>query len=232
MNGTTSRGDHALPQVAVTAAEHFPPFGLSLRAPAGLELRYLDDALLGEVARLAAEGIHDPSWMPLSGWSDAEPEARALSVQQFAWRARSALSREKWWLQFAVLRDGVVVGLQDVGAEQFAVAREVRTGSWLGLAHQGRGTGSAMRLAVLSFAFDHLRALSATTEAWKDNAPSNRVSAKAGYLSDGEHVGVTRGARREGNRYRLGVERWRTLGHPRVDVDGLTDRCRHLLGAD
>ena len=131
-----------------------------------------------------------------------------------------------------MLRDGVVVGLQDVGAEQFAVAREVRTGSWLGLAHQGRGTGSAMRLAVLCFAFDHPGALSATTEAWKDNGPSNRVSAKAGYLPDGEHVGVTRGERREGNRYRLTAERWRTLGHPRVEVVGPDDRCQPLLGAD
>lgn len=58
------------------------------------------------------------------------------------------------------------------------------------------------------------------------------MSAKAGYLPDGEHVGVTRGRRREGNRYRLTAERWRTLGHPEVAVDGLDDRCRRLLGAD
>jgi RimJ/RimL family protein N-acetyltransferase len=150
---------------------------------------------------------------------------------QWAWGRRAESTPTGWWLQLGVVRDGVVVGLQDVGAEQFAVRREVRTGSWLGRAHQGRGTGYRMRLAVLSLAFDHLGARTAATEAWKDNDASDAVSRKVGYVVDGEEVGTTRGERREGWRYRLTAERWRVLGHPWVEVEGLTPAALEALGA-
>lgn len=217
--------------MGTTWAELFPPSGLRLRAGDGLELRYLDDTLLPAVADVARAGIHDPSWQPLSDWTDTDDDDRARRVAQHVWRTRAGLSPSSWLLSFAVLRDGVVVGRQDVGAEEFAVRREVHTGSWLGQVHQGRGTGSRMRVAVLSFAFDHLGAADAVTSAWKDNAASNRVSEKAGYLRDGETVHTTRGQRREGWRYRMTAERWAGLGHPRVQVDGLTDACRELLAA-
>lgn len=208
-----------------------PFFGVRLHAADGVELRYVDDEVLPELAAAAAAGIHDPSWQPLTEWTDVPDGERARSVVQHVWRTRAALSRDSWFLSFAVLRDGVVVGRQDLEGGKFATTREVFTGSWLGLAHQGRGTGTAMRLAVLSLAFDHLSALTATTAAWKDNTASNRVSAKAGYERDGEGVAVVRGIRREEWRYRMTAERWRQLGHPAVEVDGLTDACRELLGA-
>jgi RimJ/RimL family protein N-acetyltransferase len=217
--------------VTLTWEELYPLRGLRLRAGDGLELRWLDDDLLLQVAAVAHQGIHDPSWQPLGGWTDAPPLDVARSVTTYAWRARADLRPERWWLQLAVVLDGEVVGLQDVGADDFAVLREVRTGSWLGRRHQGRGTGSRMRLAVLSFAFDHLGALSATTGAWADNGPSNRVSANAGYEADGLAYQVVRGVRREERRYRLTAERWQGLGHPRVEVDGLTDAAREQLGA-
>ncbi|MFC3690294.1 GNAT family N-acetyltransferase [Aquipuribacter hungaricus] len=216
----------------LTWAGLFPPAGLVLDAGGGTELCYLTDDLLPAVAQVAHDGIHDPSWTPFSApWADADPLARARSVLAWNWQQRAALGPEQWSLVFAVLQDGVVVGVQDLLAREFAVRREVRTGSWLGLAHQGRGTGTRMRLAVLSLAFDHLGALGAGTEAWKDNAASRRVSEKVGYLPDGEEVAVTRGSRREGWRYRLTAARWQTLGHPGVAVHGLTDACRELLGA-
>lgn len=208
-----------------------PLFGLTLRAGDGVELRYVDDTLLPALATVAAEGIHDPSWQPLSGWTDVDDRERARAVVQHVWRTRGALSPDDWTLSFAVLRDGVVVGRQDVGARRFAVTREVSTGSWLGLAHQGRGTGTAMRVAVLSLAFDHLGAGSAVTSAYKDNAPSDRVSQKAGYLRDGEAVEVVRGARREALRYRMSAQRWQEQGHPQVEVEGLNRAARELLAA-
>jgi RimJ/RimL family protein N-acetyltransferase len=211
--------------------ELYPLRGLRLSAGDDLELRWLDDDLLLQVASLAHDGIHDPSWQPMGGWTDAPPLDVARSTASFAWRSRAEVRPEHWWLQLAVVRDGEVVGLQDLGADDFAVLREVRTGSWLGQRHQGRGTGSRMRLAVLSFAFDHLGALSATTGAWSYNGPSNRVSAKAGYEPDGVAHVLVRGRREREQRYRLDVERWRELGHPRVEVDGLTDAARALLGA-
>lgn len=218
--------------MTLTWAELFPPAGLVLRAGDGLELRYLTDDLLPALAQVAHDGVHDPAWTPFSGvWADAAPLERARSVVSWGWAQRAAVAPERWHLAFAVVRDGEVVGVQDLVSREFGVRREVRSGSWLGQRHQGRGTGTRMRLAVLSFAFDHLGALTAGTEAWTDNAASRRVSEKVGYLPDGEEVEVTRGVRREGVRYRLTLERWRSLGHPRVAVDGLTDACREVLGA-
>lgn len=212
--------------------ELHPFFGLTLRTGGGVELRYVDDDLLPALAAVAADGIHDPSWQPLTEWTDVADLDRARSVVQHVWRTRGALSREQWFLSFVVLRDGVVVGRQNLEGGKFDVTREVSTGSWLGLAHQGRGTGTAMRLAVLSLAFDHLGARTATTAAWKDNDASNAVSRRVGYAPDGEGVAVVRGERREEWRYLMTAERWRGLGHPRVEVDGLTAAGCALLGAD
>lgn len=47
------------------------------------------------------------------------------------------------------LRDGVVVGTQGIGARDFAIRREVSTGSWLGRAYHRQGLGTEMRAAVL-----------------------------------------------------------------------------------
>ncbi len=48
-------------------------------------------------------------------------------------------------LELVVVRDGTVVGTQGVGAHDFAVLRQVSTGSWLGRAYQGQGIGTQMR---------------------------------------------------------------------------------------
>lgn len=57
----------------------------------------------------------------------------------------------------------------------------VSTGSWLGLTHQRHGYGTEMRAAVLSFAFEHLGATTATSRVHQDNPASAGVSAKLGY---------------------------------------------------
>lgn len=212
--------------------ELYPLRGLRLSTGEDLELRYLDDDLLPAVAAVAAAGVHEPGANPFGvPWADGSPEERARSTAQWAWTVRGRLTPEDWTLQLAVVLDGRVVGIQDLRAAAFAVRREVSTGSWLGLEHHGRGIGTIMRLAVLSLAFDHLGALSATTGAWADNAASRRVSEKVGYLRDGIDVEDSGGRRREHLRFRLDVERWRELGHPWVEVDGLTDEARRFLGA-
>ena len=61
--------------------------------------------------------------------------------------------------------------------------------------------------------------------------PTGSLVTRMRPLPDGEDVEVTRGVRREGVRFRMTHERWRSLGHPRVEVGGLTDACRELLGA-
>jgi len=42
---------------------------------------------------------------------------------------------------------------------------------------------------------------------------------------------ATAGTRREEWRYRLSAGRWRSLGHPQVDLEGLTDECRGIVRA-
>lgn len=144
-------------------------------------------------------------------------------------RQRSALTTEDWNVHFLVRLDGRVVGVQSVHARQFAITSEVSTGSWLGLAHQGRGVGTEMRAAVLLLAFEHLGAVCARSSAFTDNAASNRVSAKLGYRPDGTGTWARRGARAEQVRLLVTPATFARPGW-KLDVDGL-DGCRGLLGA-
>ena len=118
--------------------------------------------------------------------------------------------------------------MQGLGAEQFAVTREVRTGSWLGLRHQGRGVGTEMRAAVLLFAFDHLGAVSARSAAFTDNPASLGVSAKLGYRSDGTEVVARRGEPAVDVRLLVDPATFRRPGWE-LRVTGL-DACRAALG--
>jgi len=114
---------------------------LRLQTPA-LELRWpsLDD--LDALAELAAAGVHDPSVQPfMVAWTDASPEERARSTLQYHWSRWASWKPSDWTLELAVIRDGVVVGTQGVGGRDFAVLREVHTGSWLGRRRQGQGIG-------------------------------------------------------------------------------------------
>ena len=121
---------------------------LVLRTPR-LELRPDDDVGLFALAEEARLGIHAPESMPFSTpWTDTSPEERGLATLQWHWQQRAALRPQRWSLQFLVRCDGRVVGTQALGADDFAVTRQVQTGSWLGLRHQGRGVGTEMRAAV------------------------------------------------------------------------------------
>jgi RimJ/RimL family protein N-acetyltransferase len=152
-----------------------------LRTPR-LELRPDDDPGLLELAQEARLGVHPPETMPFAvPWTDAGPDERARAVLQHHWGERSAVGPRRWSVHLLVRLDGRVIGVQDVEATEFAVTREVDTGSWIGLRHQGRGIGTEMRAAVLTWAFDHLGATRARSAAFVDNAASRRVSEKLGY---------------------------------------------------
>ena len=166
---------------------------LVLRTPR-LVLRPYDDAGLLELAEEARLGIHPPELMPfMTPWTDAAPEERARGTLQWHWSKRAELRPAQWTLQFLVRIDGRVVGMQALGATDFAVRREVASGSWLGSRHQGRGIGTEMRAAVLMFAFDHLGATRARSAAFVDNPASLRVSEKLGYRPDGTETVARRG---------------------------------------
>ncbi|GAA3444391.1 GNAT family protein [Planomonospora venezuelensis] len=207
---------------------HFPVFRLRVSTPR-LELRLpsLDD--LDDLADLAVEGIHDPESMPfLFPWTDAEPARRAWSAISFHFRTWASWTPQEWTCPFVVVCDGRIAGVQEVSATDFAVTREVSSGSWLGRRFHGRGIGTEMRTAVLHLAFDGLDALSATSGAFTDNHASLAVSRKLGYRDDGVDVRSRRGGRAETRRLRLSRDDWTTP--PGFEVHGL-EPCLPLFGA-
>lgn len=161
----------------------FPAFGLRIEC-GPVTLRAMRESDVPRVAELVAEGVHAEGARPfLMPWNLSETQP--LESLRFYYRTWVAFSPESWTALMAVERDGIMVGAQDMKTEKFAVLRHAETGSWLGLSHQGRGTGTLMRQAILSFAFDHLGAVEMRSGAWADNPNSHRVSEKCGYVMNG-----------------------------------------------
>jgi RimJ/RimL family protein N-acetyltransferase len=171
----------------------WPLWRLELRTPR-LTLRPDDDAGLLELMAEACRGVHPPDEMPFAvPWTAAAPEDMVREGLKHHWATRVACVPDDWRLNFLVRYEGKVVGSQDMHGRDFAVTREVGTGSWLGLRYQGQGIGVEMRAAVLMFAFDHLGARTARSTAFDDNARSQGVSRRLGYVSDGTYVSQRRG---------------------------------------
>ena len=200
-----------------------------------LELRYLDDPLLFQLAELAGDGIHEPEQMPFNfPWSRGEPSEIARSVLTFQWGARSRITPKEWTVELAVVRDGEVLGVQGMVGRDFAVTGALETGSWLGLRHQGAGVGTRMRLMILHLAFEGLGAQVATTAAWEDNAASNAVTRKIGYQPNGRDVLAREDAATVSLRYLLDRAAWDSRPEalrPEVTLHGV-DGVRGLLGLD
>lgn len=203
---------------------------LVLRTPR-LTLRPDDDEGLYELAALALRGVHPPEEMPFRfDWTDQAPEALVRGTLQHHWGARSRLTPSDWNVNFLVRHDGRVIGSQSLVAKDFAITREVSTGSWLGGAHQRQGFGTEMRAAVLLLAFDHLGAATARSGAFTDNPASLRTSEKLGYRRDGTSTHARRGTAATEIRLVLDAA---SFVRPQwsLDVDGLEGN-RRLLGAD
>lgn len=203
-------------------ARLWPASALCVRA-GGLELCWIDDDLLVQLAELAARGVHYPDAMPFEHpWTRGTPDEVARSVLTYQWSLRSRVSPERFTLELAVVADGVPVGIQGLVADDWSVLRRITTGSWLGLEHQGRGIGTRMRVLALHLAFEGLGAREATSGAFADNAPSNGVSKRVGYEFDGSFHVARDGEAALHHRYTMSRERWESL------------RVEHskLLGAD
>jgi RimJ/RimL family protein N-acetyltransferase len=195
-----------------------------------LELRLPTDGDLDELGSLAAAGVHDPASQPFGvPWTDAAPADRARSTLQYHWSKRGAWQAEKWSLDLVVVRDGVLVGTQGISATDYAIVREVSTGSWLGQAHHGQGIGTEMRAAVLHLAFAGLGALYATSSAFIDNPASQGVSRKLGYSDDGIGRQASRGQPATLRRLRLDRETWEATHSLPVTVLGL-EPCLSMFG--
>jgi RimJ/RimL family protein N-acetyltransferase len=108
-----------------------------------------------------------------------------------------------------------------VTGRDFAVLREVSTGSWLGRRYQGQGLGTEMRAAVLHLAFAGLSAEYATSNAFTDNPASLGVSRKLGYLPDGIQRQVIRGRPAVLQLLRLDRAGWQACQRVPVEITGL-----------
>ncbi|MFR9803207.1 GNAT family N-acetyltransferase [Pseudonocardia sp. RS010] len=214
----------------VETVRHWPQRDLVLRTPR-LELRPDDDAGLAELVEVAYAGVHPPGRMPfLVPWTDADPRYMGRGTLQHFWAERARFAPDAWALHFLVRHGGRVIGVQSLTSTQFAARREVDSGSWLGLAHQGRGFGTEMRAAILGYAFDHLGARYARSDAFADNAASLRVSEKLGYVRDGISIAAPRGEPVKNLRMRLTPERFARPGWTLV-VEGHGPELAGLLGA-
>ena len=159
----------------------WPPFGLVVRS-GDLTLNTVTDDDLPGLVELVRSGIHPPETMPFGvPWTRQTPERVAPEYARHYWETRAAFRPEDFHLDLAVRERGELVGVQGFFAKGYAVTRSAETGSWLALAHQGRGVGTRMRQAVCALLFDHLGAAEVTSGAFLDNPASLAVSRKVGY---------------------------------------------------
>lgn len=209
--------------------DHWPLFGLRVRV-ADLELRLPTEAELAELAEVAARGVHLPGQVPfLTAWTDRPPAELAREVVQKTWRRRGAWRPESWALELVVFAEGRPVGVQEMWAEHFPTLREVATGSWLGLAYQGRGIGKRMRAAMLHLAFAGLGAEQARTASFVDNSAPLAVSRRLGYRQDGITRDVLHGKAVVSQRLRLTRQEWEATVRPEVTISGL-EPCLAMFG--
>jgi len=209
--------------------EHWPFFALTVTTPR-LVLRYPNDDDLFALAAVLADGIHDPDLMPFNHpWTRAEsPELERNSLKHW-WGLRASLSPDQWHLPLAVFDEGEPVGVQGMGATQFAVTRAVSTGSWLVQRAQGRGIGKEMRAAVLHLAFEGLGAVEAYTDAFEDNPASLGVTRALGYEANGTLLRVREGQPARALYYVMTRSRWESFRRDDIAIDGL-DACLPFLG--
>lgn len=194
-------------------------------------MRVPEESELPPFVELASRGIHPPGEMPFSiPWTDLPSPERERSSYQFWMSTRAGWTVDEWVLTCGVWVNGEPAGFQDLRAHQFRTFRTVLTGSWLGLSFQGRGLGKLMRQVILGFAFDHLGAEVAETEAFVTNPSSSGVSRSVGYEPNGIGRLLQRGVARDTQRFRMTLEGWRARPRPSVVVEGL-EGCRELFGA-
>jgi RimJ/RimL family protein N-acetyltransferase len=211
-------------------AELEPLYALRLRTPR-LELRLPRNPEVAALAHVARAGVHPPETMPFRvAWTDAADEPGFVErVVEYHLGLRDAWSPAGWRLEVAVWADGELAGVQGISAQDFATARTVETGSWLGRRFQGRGYGTEMRAAVLELAFAGLGATLARSGMLEGNVASERVSAKLGYEPAGEGVAAPRGVPVRELEVELTRARWQSHRATPVEIEGL-EPCLPLFG--
>jgi RimJ/RimL family protein N-acetyltransferase len=208
--------------------EVFPLFGLRVRTPR-LELRYADDEDLLELG-VMAQDIHGPDERPFAQpWNQVDtPAELRRGVLSYSWARRAEISPKQWSLTLVTVVDAQIVGMQGIGATDFAGTGTVSTGSWLNRAHQGQGIGPEMRAAVLHLAFAGLDAVRAESGAYEDNPRSLAVSRKVGYRENGDKLHHDGERRRREVLFAMDREDWEPLRRNDIELVGV-EACLPLL---
>jgi RimJ/RimL family protein N-acetyltransferase/predicted GNAT family acetyltransferase len=179
---------------------------LRLRTPR-LELRLATRAEARRLFSVAEAGVHDPEVMPFEvPWTDE------LDEDAFVGHVTGSTADS---VRFVAFLDGAPVGVQGLDVQPGSVA----TGSWLGRRFQGRGLGTEMRAAVLTYAFEVRGASLARSGAIQGNPQSLGVSRKLGYEVVGSHLVSPRGEPLEHTDVELRRENFRSPVP--VSVDGV-----------
>lgn len=209
----------------------WPLFGLRIKTPR-LTLSYPTDGDLEVLNTLIDDGIHDPAVMPFEiPWTDEPPDVRPRQSLQYWWGLRANWQPSRWVLSMVVREDQTIVGVQDLFGTEFAVTRQVGTGSWLGKAYQGRGIGKEMRAAILHLAFHGLGAERATSGAFDDNAASIAISRNLGYVENGDEIKAPRGEPVRAIRFLLRRDVWERRRRADIQIQGL-EACLAMFGLD
>lgn len=198
--------------------EHlWPLHGIRL-VSSDLTLTVMAEADLGQVlAVLPADVELNPHATTYTGLDD-DANRRAVVVQGY-WRALGLWSPSDWELPFVVRREGAVIGLQWLEGPDYFADRTVDSASWLVPEARGRGFGRQMRAAVLTLAFDALRAQAAVSSAVTTNLASLAVSRALGY--EPTHTSVLPHTGQTLQHVRLTAARWRAAeARGQVSVEG------------
>ena len=214
------------------ANPYWPLFDLRVATPR-LEIRLPTDDELYRLLVVTDAGIHDPDTMPFSiPWTDVEPPRRHRESLKWWWSQRARWQPENWSLTGAVFVDGEPVGVQDLGATDFAyVSRGVeRVVAGAGAPGQGDRQGDAAP-PILHLAFEGLGALEAHTGAFADNAPSLGVTRALGYSENGHEVVLRRGQPARAVQFCLDRQSWSANRRSDITISGL-EGCREMFGLD
>jgi RimJ/RimL family protein N-acetyltransferase len=206
-----------------------PLFGLTVSTPR-LTLRMPTDPDLIELLQVIEQGVHDPTFMPFRfAWTDVPSPQRERESLSHWWRGRASWTTSSWQWTGAVRVEGQLVGVQDLMAENYPSLGEVKSGSFLGLGHQGHGIGREMRAAILHLAFEGLGAKRAFSGYLEGNEASKRVSESLGYVPNGYSTAIIRGM--PVREFHLVLERevWKSQRRDDIRIQGL-DECLELFG--
>ena len=208
---------------------YWPLFDLRVRTPR-LEIRLPTDEDHLRLIDVIDRGIHDPATTPfLNPFTDTPAPQRHRDSLQWWWSRRASWSPADWCFNGAVSVDGVLVGVQDLMAEDFRALRTVKTGSWLGREYQGQGLGKEMRAAILHLAFAGLGAVEAYSGAFHDNEASLATSRSLGYVENGHELTLRRGQPDRVVKMTLDRATWMARRRDDIEIEGL-DRCLEMFG--